>query len=361
MKHVQKTLHASTVVTRSVGKDGSEQEYLKVPISSTATDRDGDEFSKDGVRNLQNQIKEQSVPVFGNHGMKAGGGLLGGVRYDWKDIIGSLDDAEVEERDGDVEVLNGFIRPNPENERGQQLLRYVKADMPVGFSIGFGVANKEDKPSGGMVFHESDLMEVSSVGVQSNRESVANAADTASALAKAVDDLDDVDVDEATLAKELAGELVGRSADGGDLDDEDPTEWARKLFAGDADADDDSTEQSMDDELKEKLNRFLDTTEETQDELKEITDRLDALEAKDEDDEEDDDDEEEDDDEKSTTPDDEKTSITVSSDDEQQVKALLEEAEDGELDLSESKTVIRLEDGEEADNDGTAAETGGLI
>ncbi len=303
----RKSVQATGVVTRS--PDGDEHEYLKVPISSTGIDRDGDEFSDDGLKDLRDQITAKSRPVFENHGRKeGGGGLFGGLRYDWKDIIGSLEDAEIEEGteksdDGEsVDVLYGYIRPNPQNERGQQLTGYVKADMPVGFSIGFGVKNADEKDAGGLIFNSTDLMEVSSVGIQSNRESVAtNAANTAVAMAKRAGDFDDLELDERTFAKAIVDEMLEHQ-DGTASDPAPPEQRVKQVLDTDTGTDggDGGSDNTMTDkDNDELLERLISLEEDAVEERSEIKNRLDALEKESDDDDEDDDDEDEDDDEKS--------------------------------------------------------------
>lgn len=347
----RKTLHASGVVTRSPDGEKDEQEYIKVPISSTAVDRDGDEFSRDGLDDLRDQIKAKPRPVFENHGRKEdGGGMFGGLRYDWKDIIGSLDDAEVDEGadksdDGEsVDVLNGYIRPNPENERGTQLTRYVKEDMPVGFSVGFGVAEKDEKDAGGYIFHSTDLMEVSSVGIQSNRESVAtNAADTAVAMAKRAGSLD-ADLDESTLAKAMVEELLGERDDAAAAH-KDPTGWVKQRFSGTDDgAGPDMTEDNDDNEL---LERLVSLAEDAAEERSELKNRLDALQKEDdEDDDDEDDDEDEDEDGKSSDVD-----LAAL---ESEIAELREALGDVEAEESETKSTASDGEGESttADTDG---------
>lgn len=333
----RKTLQAAGVVTRSPDGEDEEQEYIKVPISSTAVDRDGDEFSRDGLEDLRDQVKTKSRPVFENHGRKeGGGGMFGGLRYDWKDIIGSLDDAEIEEGSGDdPDVLNGYIRPNPENERGTQLTRYVKEDMPVGFSIGFGVGEKEEKDAGGLIFHSTDLMELSSVGIQSNREStVTSAADTAVAMAKAAGELD-ADLDESTMAKAIVDEMLAARDGETDNDPADRVQRVHKQMSGtDSGATSDMADDKDNDTNDELFERLVSLQEDAVEERSEIKDRLAALEKEDgEDDEDEDEDDEEDDDGKSNDVDLEKLQGDI-----EELRSALDdvEAEDSETKSSPS-------------------------
>lgn len=358
--------YAKDVVTRSPdGEDDDEEvEFLRVPISSTNEDRDGDEFSDKGAEHLRDQIEERSRPVFGNHGMD--GGLMS-PRYDWKDIIGGLDAAEIETDDDGVSVLNGYIRPNPENEQAQKLVDYVRAGMPVGFSIGFRPLETDEKDTGGMIVHEADLLEVSAVGIQSNRESVAtDAADTAATLAKAVGDVDvNGDLDEATLAKAIVEQFY--DAGDGEHRNSTPSEWAQKHFSAEGEDDDtppatrnmgdDSDDtKDTDERLVELLERQNEATDELKDTLDDLSERVDTLAKGEDDDGEDDDDDDEPgededgDDGKSTEPPEGKNRVVVEAEQEDQIKDLLEAADGGEVKLADSETTVTLVDGDEAKN-----------
>jgi HK97 family phage prohead protease len=188
----------ASVVTKAVDGADEEEDLIRVPISSTSTDRDGDEFSQRGLENLRDQINRLNVPVFGNHG-RGDGGLLG-VRYDWKSMLGTQVEAEIED-----DMLFSYVRPNrshPDGD-GELLVDMVEEGQAVGFSVGFRATDYEEKETGedNFVFHAADLMESSAVGIQSNPDAVAQA------MAKGVGDLDGVDVDEAALATELVAEL----------------------------------------------------------------------------------------------------------------------------------------------------------
>lgn len=263
---VTKTAVAESVVDKTPnGEDDGE--YLKVPISSTDTDRDGDRFSDRGLKNLRDQISETSRPVFGDHGMSDGG--LFSPRYGWKSIIGSQDDVDIEE-DGDEKTLYSYINPNSENPEGEGelLASYVKEGMPVGFSIGFRPLDKDGDSDDGFVFHETDLLETSAVGIQSNQQSVAGrgATDSAAVLAKGVaDGLPDANLDEETLARAIVSEAFARGS-GTEPNAGEPFD-VRQQTAGpttkdttmsDSDSDDTYvTEQQLEEKLDEHQNDLI--------------------------------------------------------------------------------------------------------
>lgn len=263
---VTKTTTAESVVKETPnGKD--EGEYLKVPISSTGEDRDGDSFSEEGLKDQKEQIQETSRSVFSDHG--GGGGLFGGVRYPWKGIIGSQDDAEIlDDPDRDEKTLYSYINPNSEHPDGdgELLASYVKQGMPVGFSIGFRPLDYDGDEDEGYEFHKSDLMETSAVGIQSNQEAVAGrgATDTAAMLAKgAAGGVPGQDFDEETFARVFVSELsaAGAIPDGeqrgaGDFSETEPAE-RRDHNMGDTPADDTDEEYLTRSDAEEMFEKYL--------------------------------------------------------------------------------------------------------
>lgn len=278
------TTDANIVKDTPTGEDDDE-EYIRVPISSTNADRDGDRFSEDGLKDLRDQIRETSKPVFENHGIGEGGLL--GVRYDWKGIIGSQDDAEIAE-DGDAKTLYSYIKPNDESEEGQLFRDYVEAGMPVGLSIGFRPLDYESNDDDENVFHETDLLETSAVGIQSNQESVAGRdAPTVEAVAKGVAARVDADLDEDTLAKAIVSEASAteaggpllRGADGRPADHQplrDPDHELR-----DHEPDETHQDPDMDDDTKELMERLTAIQENEQEKRIELEQRVADLEADD--------------------------------------------------------------------------------
>jgi hypothetical protein len=272
------TTDASIVKETPTGED-DDGEYLRVPISSTNADRDGDRFSEDGLKDLRDQIRETSKPVFENHGIGEGGLL--GVRYDWKGIIGSQDDAEIAE-DGDAKTLYSFIKTNDESEEGQLFRDYVEAGMPVGLSIGFRPLDYESNDDDENVFHETDLLETSAVGIQSNQESVAGRdAPTVEAVAKGVAARVDADLDEDTIAKAIVSEASATETGPiGGLGLRDRGADSEQQYH-DHEPDETHHDPDMDDDTKELMERLTAIQENEQEKRIELEQRVADLEADD--------------------------------------------------------------------------------
>lgn len=146
---------------------GPEVTLIRVPISSTSVDRDGDEFSMEGLESMLAALKTGKIPYFLDHGFTDTG-----VRnYGALDMIGAWFDGEVE---GNVLYGTAFIEPG--NWRGEELARKLEMGMPIGHSVGFGDIKGRDKPNGGLIFDEVSLWEVSAVGIPSNPDAVNSAA-----------------------------------------------------------------------------------------------------------------------------------------------------------------------------------------
>ena len=273
----------ASIVKGTPTSEDDETEYLKVPISSTNADRDGDRFSEDGLEDLRDQIRETSKPVFENHGIGEGGLL--GVRYDWKGIIGSQDDAEIAE-DGDVKTLYSYIKPNERSEEGELFRSYVEAGMPVGLSIGFRPLDYESNDDDENVFHETDLLETSAVGIQSNQESVAGRdAPTVEAVAKGVAARFDADLDEDTLAKAIVSEASAaasgpllRGADGRPADYQPLRDPDHDHELRDHEPDKTHQDSKMDDDTKELMERLTAIQENEQEKRIELEQRVADLE-----------------------------------------------------------------------------------
>lgn len=177
-KTVTKTVAAKDVVTREI--DGEEREVLRVPISSTRQDREGDAFSEAALRDRVDQIREQQPLVFDDHG----GGLFG-PGYSARETIGTQFDAEVEEGDDGHHTLYAFINPDHSHEEGTRMLSQVKDEkQAIKFSVGFRILEtaedlrEDDRPDraneiAGRLFTRADLMETSRVGIPANPDASA--------------------------------------------------------------------------------------------------------------------------------------------------------------------------------------------
>lgn len=149
--------------------DGKTFNMIEVPVSATVEDRDGDKFSEEGLNHLQRELRSGEVPLFLDHGLDENGFPA----YRTEDMLGRWVDGEI--RDG---VLFGTAALEPGNDDAQMLQNKLENDMPVGFSVGFRTINKEERDEGGFLFHETDLMETSAVGIPSNPAAVARSIKT---------------------------------------------------------------------------------------------------------------------------------------------------------------------------------------
>lgn len=146
---------------------GPEVTLIRVPISSTTEDRDGDEFSPAGLASLAAGLNAGKTPLYLDHGYQATGARL----YGALNMLGAWIDGEIE-----GSTLYGTAFVEPENWFAEDLTRKIAAGLPIGFSVGFGVVKARDKPNGGLIFDEVSLWEVSAVGIPSNPDAVNSAA-----------------------------------------------------------------------------------------------------------------------------------------------------------------------------------------
>jgi HK97 family phage prohead protease len=148
-------------------ESGPEVTLIRVPISSTTEDRDGDEFSLAGLESMLAGLKSGKVPLYLDHGFRESGARL----YGALDMLGAWIDGEIEGN-----TLYGTAFLDPDNRLADELARKIEAGLPVGFSVGFGVIKSRSKDNGGLIFDEVSLWEVSAVGIPSNPDAVNSAA-----------------------------------------------------------------------------------------------------------------------------------------------------------------------------------------
>lgn len=148
-------------------ESGPEVTLIRVPISSTTEDRDGDEFSLAGLESMLAGLKSGKVPLYLDHGFRESGARL----YGALDMLGAWIDGEIEGN-----TLYGTAFLDPDNWPARELARKIEAGLPVGFSVGFGVIKSRSKDNGGLIFDEVSLWEVSAVGIPSNPDAVNSAA-----------------------------------------------------------------------------------------------------------------------------------------------------------------------------------------
>ena len=148
-------------------ESGPEVTLIRVPISSTTEDRDGDEFSLAGLESMLAGLKSGKVPLYLDHGFRESGARL----YGALDMLGAWIDGEIE-----GSTLYGAAFLDPDNWLADELARKIEAGLPVGFSVGFGIVKSRSKDNGGLIFDEVSLWEVSAVGIPSNPDAVNSAA-----------------------------------------------------------------------------------------------------------------------------------------------------------------------------------------
>lgn len=148
-------------------ESGPEVTLIRVPISSTSVDRDGDEFSAAGLESMLAGLKSGKVPLYLDHGYLSTGARL----YGALDMLGAWIDGEIE-----GSTLYGTAFLEPDNWLAMELARKIEAGLPVGFSVGFGIVKSRNSDNGGLIFDEVSLWEVSAVGIPSNPDAVNSAA-----------------------------------------------------------------------------------------------------------------------------------------------------------------------------------------
>ena len=148
-------------------ESGPEVTLIRVPISSTTEDRDGDEFSLAGLESMLAGLKSGKIPLYLDHGFRESGARL----YGALDMLGAWIDGEIE-----GSTLYGTAFLEPDNWPAMELARKIEAGLPMGFSVGFGVIKSRSKDNGGLIFDEVSLWEVSAVGIPSNPDAVNSAA-----------------------------------------------------------------------------------------------------------------------------------------------------------------------------------------
>lgn len=167
MTAITKTIRARPAEVKTwksrLSADGPEVTQIRVKISSTAEDRDGDEFSLAGLESMLPTLKSGKVPYYLDHGLTE----QGVTRYGALDMIGAWINGEIV---GNALYATAFIEPG--NVAGETLARKIGAGLPVGHSVGFMSTKTRPKPNGGLIFDAVSLLEVSAVGIPSNPDAV---------------------------------------------------------------------------------------------------------------------------------------------------------------------------------------------
>lgn len=168
-------------VWKEEGDDGQDVTFIRVPISSTTEDRDGDVFTEDGLERMVEQLESGDVPLFYNHGLDRQTGFFD---YPLEDMVGGWKEGEIED-----DTVFGIAGLEPGHDLAEDLESRLRNGVsPVAFSVGFlpdedSMNEREDE--GGFEFNDHDLLETSAVGIPSNPDAVVSSIGTAVAKAAA--------------------------------------------------------------------------------------------------------------------------------------------------------------------------------
>jgi len=181
--------------------DGTEVTHIEVPVSSPSEDRDGDEFSEQGLEHEAAQFRSGEVGMWLDHGLSTETNF---PDYRVLEQIGGWKDARI----NDDEQLFATAALRPSSDDAQELETMLDEGVaPVGFSVGFIVEKSEEKEDSehGQIFHKVDLLECSAVGIPSNPDAMVS--DSAMATAKAVADAGGYDGEPERLARAITQEM----------------------------------------------------------------------------------------------------------------------------------------------------------
>lgn len=102
------------------------QRFVEVIVSGLETDRENERMSQEAITDMIKQFKSGTIPFFFDHGIDA----FGNQTYPWKGIGGVWVDAHQE---GDH--LKAVVRLNRAHPDHELFWKYLKEDVPVGFSV----------------------------------------------------------------------------------------------------------------------------------------------------------------------------------------------------------------------------------
>lgn len=180
-----------TVTVRDVETDG-EFYRVRVPISSTATARDGQAFSRERLEGFREQIQRRQVPVFIDHGKNDSTGN----RYSALGKLGFLDEPELVTREGATELDADLAILDPDDLASDgdvgpvtEALRYVRRQAEAGMlttSVGWDEdVGDRDIPG------DAELLELSVVGLPADPRAGQASSDVPQAVRSGVEALPD--------------------------------------------------------------------------------------------------------------------------------------------------------------------------
>jgi len=125
------------IVKGNAYEDEFGNKFIEVPVTGVRDDRDGDAMGTKAGNQMIAAYKSKTVPMFSNHGLDENGQKS----YRWEDIMARYEDGWWADNGLDVIAKS---RLNPHNPKAKQLFNYLKAKMPVGFSIGGKMRSTEN-------------------------------------------------------------------------------------------------------------------------------------------------------------------------------------------------------------------------
>jgi hypothetical protein len=177
---------------------------IRMPVSSTAEARDGKAFDRDRLEGYRQQIEAGDIGVFLDHGRSP----LGDSRYSALGKVGYWTAPDLRERDEATDLMAEAVIADPATMDGdlsdtqiREVLAWLKHQAQIGIPLASSVGWSDDTGDRD-VPGDSDLLEISIVGIPSDaRTSTADASDE-TAMARAVSAASD-GFDMATFARAL--------------------------------------------------------------------------------------------------------------------------------------------------------------
>ena len=202
---------------------------IRMPLASTAEARDGRALGGDIIEGWRQQIEDEPLPLFLDHGFDG----LSTHRYGALSKVGYWTDPEVVERNGELELETSAVMADPDELDGDvgaitRCLRWLRTQAELGIPLASSAGWSEntgdrDVPGG------YDLMEASIVGIPSDERTTTASADpvaVARAVEVASEDFDaEAFYDELTRTMTDTDDAGEEPADGRDAPDGDPAEW----------------------------------------------------------------------------------------------------------------------------------------
>lgn len=162
---------------------------VRLPVTSTAEARDGVAFDREKVEGFRDQIEQGDIGVFLDHGRNYD---VAESRYSALGKIGYWDDPEIRERDGAAELWPEAVIADPDamdDDVGEirSILAWLKRQAELGIPVATSVGWSDDTGDRDLP-GDSDLLEISIVGIPSDPSTTTTAQASAepAAMARAV-------------------------------------------------------------------------------------------------------------------------------------------------------------------------------